>query len=190
MKKLFSAAALLLASSAAFAQTWVMDQAHSKIGFSVSHMVISETEGSFNEFDATVTSSKEDFDGADVTFTAKTASIDTDNEKRDEHLKSADFFDAEKYPEITFKGKLKKSGSKYKLTGKFTMHGTTKEVSFDVKYNGTIKDPYGNTKAGFKLTGTVDRTEYGLKWSALTEAGGAVVGDEVEITCNIELQKQ
>lgn len=191
MKKLSFLSALIFIAGTSFAQsTWEIDQAHSNIGFAVSHMVISETEGNFKEFNATVVSSKEDFDGADVEFTAKVASIDTDNAKRDEHLKAEDFFHAEKYPEIKFKGKLKKSGSKYQLAGDFTMRGVTKKVTFDVKYNGTVKDPWGNIKSGFKITGTVNRQDYGLKWGALTEAGGAVVGDEVNIISNVELQKK
>ncbi|UII32387.1 YceI family protein [Fulvivirga ulvae] len=191
MKKVSLLSALVLAAGMSFAQTnWGIDAAHSNIGFTVSHMVISETEGNFKEFDATVTSSKEDFDGAAVVFTAKVASIDTDNQKRDEHLKGEDFFNAEKYPEIKFDGKIKKSGSKYQLVGDFTMRGVTKKVTFDVKYNGTVKDPWGNIKSGFKINGTVNRQEYGLKWGALTEAGGAVVGDEVNIICNVELQKK
>ncbi|UII24526.1 YceI family protein [Fulvivirga maritima] len=192
MKKvLFSLFALVIAATAVSAQTkWDLDKAHTKIGFSVSHMTISEVEGSFQEFDGGVTSSSDDFDGAEITFTAKTASIDTDVEQRNEHLKSEDFFNVAKYPELTFKGKLKKSGKKYKLTGDFTLLGVTKTVTFDVKYNGTVVDPYGNTKAGFQITGTIDRTEYGMKWNATLDAGGLLVGEEVEITSNVELQKK
>lgn len=191
MKKLSLLSALVLVAGISYAQTtWVIDQAHSNIGFTVSHMVISETEGNFKDFDATVSSKTEDFDGADVEFTAQVASIDTDNAKRDEHLRGDDFFNAEKYPQIKFKGKIKKTGTKYQLIGDFTMRDVTKKVTFDVNYNGTIKDPWGNIKSGFKINGTVNRQEYGLKWGALTEAGGAVVGDEVNIICNIELQKK
>lgn len=191
MKKLIILIALVAGFKLANAQTiWTIDNTHSSIGFSVSHLVISEVEGSFKDYEAKVVSPEEDFTGSEVSFTAKVASIDTDNEQRDGHLKSGDFFDAENHPNVTFSGKIVKDGSKYKLKGQLTMRGTTKDVTFDVKYNGTIKDPYGNIKSGFKVTGNVNRKEYGLKWGALTEAGGAVVGDEVEITCNIELQKQ
>ncbi|QSE99128.1 YceI family protein [Fulvivirga lutea] len=191
MKKLILSIALLVGFTAAKAQTnWTIDKAHTTIGFNVTHLVISEVEGKFNEFDAKVVSNSEDFAGSDVSFTSQVASIDTDNEQRDNHLKSEDFFAAEEHPELTFNGKIKKEGEKYKLVGKLTMRGTTKDVTFDVKYNGTIKDPWGNIKSGFKVTGTVNRKDYGLKWGALTEAGGAVVGDEVEIVCNVELQKQ
>ncbi|MEQ8927657.1 MAG: YceI family protein [Fulvivirga sp.] len=191
MKKLILSFALVAGFSVAQAQiNWQIDKAHSTIGFNVTHLVISEVEGKFNEFDAKVVSTSEDFAGSEVSFTAKVASIDTDNEQRDTHLKSEDFFAAESNPELTFNGNIKKEGEKYKLVGKLTMRGTTKDVTFDVKYNGTIKDPWGNIKSDFKITGTVNRKEYGLKWGALTEAGGAVVADEVEIVCNVELQKQ
>ncbi|ELR68923.1 YceI [Fulvivirga imtechensis AK7] len=191
MKKLSLLSALLFVAGISHSQTtWIVDKAHSNIGFSVSHMVISETEGNFKDFDALVSSKAEDFDGADVEFTAQVASIDTDNAKRDEHLKGDDFFNAAKYPQIKFKGKIKKTGTKYQLVGDFTMRDVTKKVTFDVKYNGTIKDPWGNIKSGFKINGTVNRQDYGLKWGALTEAGGAVVGDEVDIVCNVELQKK
>jgi polyisoprenoid-binding protein YceI len=190
MKKLSLLLVLFASVSLSYGQTnWAIDKAHSKIGFSVSHLVISEANGNFKEFDAKVTSKSEDFVGAEVEFTAKVASIDTENEQRDTHLKSEDFFDAEKFPEVTFKGTIQKNGGKYELVGKFTMKEVTKDVKFAVKYNGTIKDPWGNIKSGFKITGTVNRKEYGLKWGAMTEAGGAVVGDEVNIICNIELQK-
>lgn len=191
MKKLLLSVALLSGFTLANAQTnWTVDKAHTTIGFNVTHLVISEVEGEFKEFDAKVTSTSDDFAGSEVSFTAKVASIDTDNEQRDNHLKSEDFFDAANNPELKFTGKIKKEGDKYKLVGKLTMRETTKDVTFDVKYNGTIKDPWGNIKSGFKITGTVNRKEYGLKWGALTEAGGAVVGDEVSIVCNVELQKQ
>lgn len=191
MKKLSLLAALVVLAGISYGQsTWVIDKAHSNIGFAVSHMVISETEGNFKDFEASVISSKEDFDGAEVEFKAQVASIDTDNTKRDEHLRSDDFFNAEKFPQIKFKGKLKKNGNKYQLVGDFTMRDVTKKVTFDVNYNGTVKDPWGNIKSGFKIKGTVNRQEYGLKWGALTEAGGAVVGDEVDIICNVEFQKK
>ncbi|HNP18496.1 MAG TPA: YceI family protein [Fulvivirga sp.] len=190
MKKLALFLVLLVSATLTYGQTnWALDKAHSRIGFNVSHLVISEVNGKFDDFDAKVTSKTEDFTGATVEFTAKVSSINTNNEQRDTHLKSADFFDAEKFPEVKFTGTIQKNGGKYELVGKFTMKDVTKDVRFPVKYNGTVKDPWGNIKSGFKVTGTVNRKEYGLKWSALTEAGGAVAGDEVEIICNIELQK-
>lgn len=191
MKKLILSIGLLVGATFTYGQTeWTVDKSHSSVGFTVTHLVISEVEGQFTDFDAKVVSTSDDFAGSTVEFTAKAASIDTDNEQRDTHLKSDDFFNAEKFPEVKFDGKIVKNGAKYQLVGKFTMRDVTKDVTFDVKYNGTIKDPWGNIKSGFKVTGAVNRKEYGLKWGALTEAGGAVVSDEVEITANVELQKK
>lgn len=171
---------------------WKIDQAHSKVQFTVSHMVVSEVTGHFKKFDGKITSDGEDFTKGNVEFTINAASIDTDNEKRDEHLRSDDFFNAEKYPEIIFKGKsLKKVGNnKYKLKGDFTMRNVTKPVELDVVYGGIVKDPYGNTHTGFKITGKVNRFDYGLKWNNLMEAGGAVVGKDVDIVVNLELTKE
>jgi polyisoprenoid-binding protein YceI len=172
------------------AQTkWNLDKAHSKVGFSVSHMVITDVEGNFKDFDATVTTTGEDFSTAKIDFTAKTASVYTENEKRDNHLRSDDFFNAEKYPTLTFKSKsLKKvSDNKYKLTGDLTMRDVTKEVVLDVKFNGLVKDMSGNTRAGFKITGELNRMDYGLKFNALLGTGDAVVGNTVELDINIQL---
>lgn len=190
MKKLNTLLAALLISAGAFAQTaWTIDQVHSKIGFSVPHMAVSETEGNFKDFNGTVTSKTADFDGAEVEFTAKVASINTENEKRDGHLKSADFFDAEKFPEIKFKGNLVKAGTKYQLKGKFTMKGVTKDVTFDVAYGGSIDTGRG-VKAGFKLNGVINRQDYGVTWNNKLASGEMVVGDEVTINCKIELDKK
>lgn len=190
MKKLNTLLAVLFISAGAVAQTsWTIDQAHSKIGFSVAHMAVAETEGSFKDFSGTIQSKTADFDGAEVEFTAKVASIDTDNEKRDGHLKSADFFDAEKHPDISFKGNLVKKGDKYQLKGKFTMKGVTKDVTFDVAYGGTIDTGRG-VKAGFKLNGVVNRQDYGVNWSNKLASGEMVVGDDVTIACKIELDKK
>ncbi|MEJ0057539.1 MAG: YceI family protein [Bacteroidota bacterium] len=189
MKKINALFALVLLAGAASAQTtWNIDKVHSTVNYSVSHMVVSEAAGNFTEFDAKVVSKTADFDGASVEFTAKTASINSGNEKRDGHLKSPDFFDAEKYPEITFKGTLVKAGGKYQLKGQFTMHGVTKEATFDVTYGGSIDTGRG-TKAGFKLTGKINRQDYGVKFASKLADGSAVVGDEVEVTCKIELDK-
>lgn len=190
MKKLNTLVALALISSAAVAQTtWTIDKSHSKVGFVVTHMAVSEVEGKFNDFDGTIVSKSDDFNGAEVTFTSKTASIDTDNDRRDNHLKSPDFFDAEKYPETKFTGKLVKDGGKYKLKGDLTMHGVTKPVEFDVTYGGTINHGRG-TKAGFKLTGKINRQDYGLTWSNKVPTGELVVSDEVELVVKVELDKK
>ncbi len=175
------------------AQTkWSFDKAHSKISFNVEHLVISEVTGQFGNFDGKVSSSSEDFAGSNIEFTIDVGSIDTDNERRDGHLKSDDFFNAEKYPKITFKGKSleKVEGKMYKLKGDLTIRDVTKEVVLDVKYGGTVTDPRGNVKAGFKITGSVNRFDYNLKWNAAMESGGLVVGENVEIVGNIELKKE
>ena len=171
---------------------WVIDKAHSKIGFAVTHLLITEVEGYFKDFDLTVLTNKADFVDAKIEFTAKTASIFTDNEKRDEHLRSDDFFNSEKFPEMKFVSKsFKKVGNnKYKLTGDLTIRDVTKSITLDVVYNGTIKDPWGNTKAGFNVTGQLNRFDYGLKWNALTELGGAVVDKIVKLRINVQLKQQ
>jgi polyisoprenoid-binding protein YceI len=190
MKKINALLALLLFAGVTFAQTtWTIDKNHSKIGFNVTHMAVSEVEGKFNDFEGTITSKSEDFNGAQVQFAAKTASVDTDNEKRDGHLKSPDFFEAEKYPETKFTGTLVKDGGKYKLKGDFTLHGVTKPVEFEVTYGGTINHKNG-TKAGFKLTGKINRQDYGLKWANTVPTGEMIVGDEVELVVKVELDKK
>jgi polyisoprenoid-binding protein YceI len=179
------------ASLTSQAQTkWMIDKTHSNIGFSVMHYVITEVEGNFKEFEGTVISDSEDsFDGAEIEFVAKVASISTDNEKRDNHLKSDDFFNAEEFPEIKFSGKLEGTAGNYQLVGDFTMRDVTKQVKFDVKYNGMVDLEKGD-KAGFKITGTVDRFDYGIKFDRALETGGLVVSQEVDITCNIELNEE
>lgn len=169
--------------------TWTLDKNHSKIRFTAVHYVITEVEGDFREFDGTITTSSEDFDGAEVEFIAKISSIDTNNERRDKHLKSDDFFNAEKFPDLKFKGKFKKEEGKYYLIGDFTMRDITKPIKFDVKYNGTISLGDRGRKAGFKITGTIDRFEFGLKYDRVIEAVGLVVSREIGITCNLELNE-
>lgn len=171
---------------------WVIDPMHSEVQFKVKHLVISTVTGYFHKYDADFTSSKEDFSDAKVTFTADINSITTNNEQRDTHLKSDDFFNAEQHPKMTFVSKeLKKTGDdKYKLIGDLTIRDVTKTVELDVEYGGTMVDPYGNTKVGFEVTGTINRKEYGLKWDAVTEAGGAVVSDKVKLIANVQFAKQ
>jgi polyisoprenoid-binding protein YceI len=197
MKKLFTtAAASLLMMSATFAQVkWKVDASHSKLGFSVTHMMVSETEGKFKVFDGTASSKTEmDFTNADISFTADASSINTEDPKRDGHLKSPDFFDVEKFPSITFKSTSMKLNGKgktsYDLEGDLTMHGVTKHVKLQaIGAAKTVKDPYGNIKNGFKVTGVINRKDFGLNWNAALEAGGVAVSDEVNINCNIELNK-
>lgn len=172
-------------------QTWSIDKAHSQVMFTVSHLVISEVTGSFKLFSGTVTSSAPDFTDAVISFNVDVNSINTDNETRDNHLKSDDFFNAAKFPSMIFKSKQFKQveGNKYQLTGDLTIRDITKPITLDVIYAGTAKDPYGNLKAGFKIKGIINRFDYNLKWNTLTEAGGAAVGKDVEITVNMELSK-
>jgi polyisoprenoid-binding protein YceI len=171
---------------------WKMDTTHSEIQFKVRHMMISNVTGEFTSFDATVEAENDDFTAVKIDFWADLNSITTKNEQRDTHLKSEDFFDAGNHPRITFKanGMEKVSDDEYKLTGDLTIRGTTKTVSFDVEYGGTIKDPYGLTRAGFSITGKINRKDYGLHWSAMTEAGGMVVSDEVRIIAHAEFTKE
>jgi polyisoprenoid-binding protein YceI len=184
---------LMIAGLIASAQsTWSFDKAHSSIVFNVEHLVISEVTGKFGSFDGQVTAGSDDFEGGKVNFTVDVASINTDNERRDNHLKSDDFFNAEKFPKITFSnGTLEHvEGKDYKLKGDLTIRDVTKPVELDVRHGGTIVDPNGNTKAGFKVTGTINRFDYNMKFDAAMEAGGLVVGEDVEIVCNVELKKE
>jgi len=190
MKKMNLMAVLLMTAGLASAQTtWKADKSHSKIGFSVVHMMVSEVEGKFNDFEGTIISKSDDFSGAEIEFSAKVASIDTDNEKRDGHLKSPDFFDADKFSDIKFKGILVKEGGKYLVKGQMTMKEVTKEVNFDVTYGGTVNTGRGY-KAGFKLNGVINRQDFDVKWANKLQDGGAVVSDEVTISCKIEADKQ
>jgi len=190
MKRVVLITAALLAQVALFAQAkWNVDPAHSSVKFTVKHLVISEVEGSFKTFNGNMTSTKPDFVGSTIDFTVDVNSISTDNDRRDTHLKSDDFFNAEKFPKMTFKSTSfkKVSGKKYILTGNLTIRDVTKSVKFDVTYGGTAKDGQGNTKAGFKATTVINRFDYGLKWNAATEAGGLVASSDVTIDLRLEL---
>lgn len=194
MKTILISTLALVSAIFATAQTtkWVVDDTHAKLGFKVTHFGISETEGKFTKFTSTVLSDKPDFSDSKIDLTVEVSSVDTDNDERDTHLKSADYFDLAKYPQIIFKGKALKpvTKNKYKLVGDFTMHGITKEVTLDVIYRGTVpQDPFGNTKAGFKISGTIDRTQWGLNWTGKLAGGDLLVGNDVELECNIELNK-
>jgi polyisoprenoid-binding protein YceI len=172
--------------------TWKADVAHSNVQFTVSHMVISEVSGRFQDFDAMLTHTKDDFSEGKLNATIKVSSISTDNEKRDGHLKSSDFFNAEKYPEIIFVSKSFKATGKniYKIAGDLTMHGVTKPVVLDTKFNGQVDGPGGNTVAGFKATTTVNRKDFGIVWNKTLEAGGLLVGEDVEVVIKIEMIKE
>ncbi|WP_196896094.1 YceI family protein [Aureivirga marina] len=172
---------------------WKVDPYHSKVNFSVSHLVISEVDGSFNVYDGSISQkNSNDFSNAVFKFEIDANSIDTDNEKRDGHLKSEDFFHTSKYPKISFVStSVKKRGAnKYIIKGKMTMRGVTKMVTLNAKHGGTIaNDGYGNTKAGFIITGEIDRTDFGVAWNAKTEHGGLTVGEDVAFTVKLEYVK-
>lgn len=170
--------------------TWRIDPTHSEVQFKVKHLVISTVTGTFKAFEGTINTENEDFDGAEASFSLDVSSIDTNVADRDAHLKSDDFFSAEKYPNITFNGKLNKVSDKtYKLVGLMTIKDVTKELELDVELGGTMVDGYGQTKAGFEINGVIDRKEFGLTWSMVTEAGGVVVADDVKLHLNIQLVK-
>ncbi|TAE09604.1 MAG: polyisoprenoid-binding protein [Bacteroidetes bacterium] len=170
--------------------TWNIDPTHSEVQFKVKHLVISTVTGSFDTFSATLEASADDFSDAKVTFSADVDSINTRNAQRDGHLKSGDFFDAAQYPTLSFEStKIEKAGSDYKLSGNLTIRNTTLPVVLDVDYGGTTVDPYGQTKAGFEISGKVNRKDFGLTWSALTEAGGLVVGDDIRLQLSVQMVK-
>lgn len=176
------------------AQKWELDRSHSTVNFGVDHMVVSETKGKFNEFDSVVSADKPDFTDAQFKITIQTASIDTDDQKRDDHLRNADFFDvkAKGKETIVVEGKKfeKLKNGKYKVHAKLTLNGVTKDVVWDAKFNGIVKDPWGNTRAGLKVWGAVDRYDYGLKYNSALDNGGLAVGKEVRVEGNFEFTKK
>ncbi|MEO8086947.1 MAG: YceI family protein [Bacteroidota bacterium] len=170
---------------------WGLDKAHSEIQFKAKHMMISNVTGGFNSYDATIETEDEDFSTAQITFTADTASVNTGSEQRDGHLKGDDFFNAEKFPKITFVStSVEKTGEgKFKLNGDLTVRDVTKPFSLDVVFEGKVVDPWGNTKLGFSLNGKLSRKEFGLIWNVVTEAGGILVSDEVKIQASVQVAK-
>ena len=192
MKKFVVVFLVMIAVTAlATAQSeWKVDKVHSSVTFSVRHMLIAEVSGNFKDFSIVLQSDKEDFTDAVVEGTIQVASINTENEYRDKHLKSDDFFNAEKFPEIKFKStKFEKlSDNKYKITGDFKLRDVTKEVTFDAVLNGTLKTDKGYLSA-WKATTTINRFDYNLKWNKTVETGGLIVGKDVTITLNLELNK-
>ncbi|MFN0189025.1 MAG: YceI family protein [Bacteroidia bacterium] len=193
MKKIL---AVILLSSLSFgvnAQNivWNIDPTHTSVKFSVTHLMVSEVEGNFKAYSGKVESPSTDFNNGTVEFSIDVNSINTESADRDKHLMGDEFFNAAKYPKIIFKSTSfkKVAGNKYELKGDLTIRNITKKVTFDVKNNGLMKDPWGNMKAGFKASTQINRKDYDLKWSMVTEAGGMVVSDEVQITVNIELSQ-
>lgn len=167
--------------------SWKIDPTHSEIEFKVKHMMISTVTGSFGEFDATVEADKENFEDAKFSFNTKIDSINTKNGDRDTHLKSEDFFHAEKHPTLSFESK---SFDGEKMIGDLTIKNITKEVVLNVDFNGIAVDPYGQTKAGFEAEGTISRKDFDLSWNAVTEAGSIVVSDKVKLIANLQFTKQ
>lgn len=195
MKTIKTLAAVVLLSLSAKAQVnWNIDASHSKLGFAVTHMMVSETEGKFKMYKGTVSSKGDiDFTDAKINFSVDASSINTDDEKRDGHLKSPDFFDVAKFPEITFVSTSMKPGKikgTYTLVGDLTMHGVTKPVTLTaIGASKIVKDPYGMERYAFKVTGKLNRKDYGLVWNAALEAGGVAVSDEVRLDITVEITK-
>lgn len=171
--------------------TYSIDPTHSEIIFKVKHLMITTVTGRFTKFTATMNSSAADFSDAQISFEADVNSISTDNEQRDGHLKSDDFFNAGQFPSMRFAStKLeKKSDTEFVLTGDLTIRDKTHPISLKTEYTGTVTDPYGQTKAGFELEGKLNRKDFGLMWTAVTEAGGVVVSDEVKLLLNVQMIK-
>jgi polyisoprenoid-binding protein YceI len=170
---------------------WVLDATHSSVDFSVRHMMIANVKGSFNKFDATIEADPTDLTTAEIEFSVDTASVDTRNQDRNAHLVSADFFDVENHPAMTFKATNieKTDEGEYNVTGDLTLRGVTKPETFAVTFEGQGKDPWGNEKVGFTAEGTISRSEYGLVWNAALETGGVLVADKVKISLQIQAAK-
>ncbi|HEY8928306.1 MAG TPA: YceI family protein [Mucilaginibacter sp.] len=176
----------------ATATKWVIDPMHSEVQFKVKHLVISTVSGFFKSFEGEMETTNDDFEDAEITFSLDIDSIDTNQGPRDQHLKSAEFFDAEKYPKISFKStSFKKTGDdEYALVGDLTVKDVTKSVTLAAEFGGATDDFYGNTKAGFEVTGKINRKDFGLTWDGVTEAGAIVVGEDIKLLINIQFAKQ
>jgi polyisoprenoid-binding protein YceI len=172
--------------------TWVLDPTHSEIQFKVKHLMITTVTGHFSEFEGSVQTINDDFTTAKIIFSADVNSISTNNQQRDAHLKNNDFFDAENYPKLTFNSiSLKKLDKEtYKLYGSLTIKGNTRPVELDVEFGGLVEDPWGNIRAGFTITGKINRQDFGVNFSAVTETGGLLLSDEVRIIASAQLVKQ
>jgi polyisoprenoid-binding protein YceI len=170
---------------------WNVDKAHSEVQFKAKQLVISTVTGQFNEYNAWLETDSESLENATAVFEAEAASISTNSLDRDNHLKSEDFFDAETYPKIKFESTefRRKEDNTYEMTGNMTIRGITKQITLKVEFGGSMVDPWGNTKAGFEITGKLNRHDFGLKWNAMTEAGGLVVGENINLALNIQMTK-
>jgi len=174
------------------ATKWVLDPSHSEVEFKVKHMMISNVSGKFTKFDATVETEGEDFMTAKATFTADIDSINTGSDQRDGHLKSVDFFDAANFPQLKFvatKYENVDNDGSYEIWGDLTIRGITRNIKLDAEFGGVIKDPWGNTRAGISVNGKINRKDFGLTWSGVTEAGSLIVSDDVRVHINLEFVK-
>ena len=173
-------------------QTWALDPTHSELQFKIKHLMISTVTGQFNDFKASVETTGDNFVNAKVHFEATVDSISTNNEQRDAHLKNGDFFDADKYPVIIFESeKMEKTGEdEYKLHGALTMRGVSKKIIVNAEFGGITKDPWGNTRTGFSVTGKINRNDFGMSFGAVSETGGLLLGDEVKINANVQFVKE
>lgn len=171
---------------------WKLDPSHSEVQFKVKHLVISTVTGQFTDFTGEIHTEGNEIAGANAIFEAKVDSISTNNADRDGHLKSPDFFDAANHPTINFSATSfeKVSGDEFEITGDLTLRGITKSIKLKSVLGGMATDPYGQEKVGFEITGKISRKEFGLTWSAVTEAGGVVVGDEIKLLLNLQFVKQ
>ena len=180
-----------MTTAAAITTKWVVDPMHSEVQFKVKHLVISTVTGFFKSFEGSLETENDDFENAEISFAVNIDSIDTNQPQRDEHLKGAEFFDAAQYPQITFQStSFKKTGDdEFELKGDLTIKGITKPVTLAAEYGGSTDDFYGNTKAGFEVTGKINRKDFGLTWDGVTEAGSIVVGEEIKLIFNLQLAK-
>ena len=171
---------------------WVLDSTHSDLGFKIKHLMITNVSGSFKNFQGEVETEGEDFSTAQINVTVDMASISTNNEQRDEHLRNSDFFEVENHPELTFKStRIEKVDSDtFTLNGELTLKGITKPVKLNVEYNGVTKDPWGGERAGFVITGKINRSDWGVNFNGVLETGGLMLGEEVKINSEVQLVKQ
>jgi polyisoprenoid-binding protein YceI len=171
--------------------TWALDPTHSELQFKVKHLMITTVTGNISDFTASLTTEADDFQGAQVSFEAEVSSVKTGNADRDTHLIGADFFDSETHPKMSFTStSFQKDGDDYVLNGDLTVKGNTKPVKLNVEFGGIATDPWGNTKAGFTLTGKINRAEFGLTWNAALETGGVMVSEEVKLAAELQFVKQ
>ncbi|PRZ21185.1 YceI family protein [Flavobacterium granuli] len=172
--------------------TWAIDPTHSEIGFKVKHMMFTNVSGKFNAVEATIENEDDKFETSKINFSAEVHSVDTNNQDRDNHLKSGDFFDVEKFPKLSFvsTGIHKVNDGEYKISGDLTIKDVTKNVTLATEYSGAMKDPWGNTKVGLSINGNINRKDFGLTWNSALETGGVLVGEDVKLVAEIQFVKQ